>query len=956
MGKAIQHKQRRIKKVLLLFFIAVSIAGTILPVPIQAKEAGETVRIGYTDFEGFIDKNEDGTFSGYGIEYLDEISKYTGWEYEFVYDSWEKLLERLEAGEIDFLMNAQRTEEREEKFLYSRYTVGSETNILYVRTDDERYYYNDYESFDGIRVAGLQDVFQSEEFVRFAEKKGFSYDFCPYLTTEDCFAALDKKKVDAVVVGSLVVKTDYKIISRFGAEPYYFITAKDNQGMLETLDEAIAQIIIEKPFFSAELYEKHYDGKGYYAEASFTKEEIAVIENTGRVQIAFIPNRGPFSYLDEEGKPEGIIVDIMKEISQKSGLEFEYVMLEQGQTAMDFLEKNPNALIAGVMEKNPAFRGSGYVLSDVMYTDEVAIACMRNTAYEVDAAKETYTLAIPKSYTALKSYILKNTPQFEVVEAYTTEECLNMVKNGDADFMAQNVNVMTPYLQKPCFEDITVLPAFLMEEEMAVVGVGTEENHALINVINKSISAIGEKKILQFTVNHTVKNNYTYTWSDMLYEFRKPIIIITTLLCIVFVMMVLFVIMRRNNYEHMRLKNEELAQAVAQANAANAAKSEFLARMSHEIRTPMNAIVGLTDICKSHATEPGRLEEYLDKIEISTKHLLDVINDVLDMSAIENNKLKIANQPFYLKQTLNSVMAIYYAQYRQKKIDFVLKADDLKDEWIIGDELRLKQILINLISNAYKFTPPGGRVIVEVREICKKDGKCFYNFSVQDTGPGMEEEMQERVFEPFEQENAETAKKYGGSGLGLSIAKNLVEMMAGSLSCQSQKGTGTTFLVCIPFETVQSEGEENAGYKIEAVQQVNLTEYDFTGYKILLADDNDFNADVLCELLELVHMKMDRAEDGRQAVEMFEKSQISEYAAILMDVQMPEMNGYEATKAIRSGNHPQASAVPIYAITANSYTEDISMSLNVGMNGHIAKPIDTAALFKILKNVTDVCI
>lgn len=927
------------------------IAGILMAIPtlqVYGAEEAEVIRIGYTDFEGFIDKNGDGSYSGYGVEYLEEVSGYTDWEYEFVYDSWEKLLERLELGEIDFLMHAQKTEEREERFIFSEYVSGSETNLLYVRHDDERYYYNDYDNFNGMRVAGLADSFQNEEFSQFVKTKGFSYEFCTYNTTQECFDALDAKDVDAVVMGSLVTKSEYKIVSRFGADPYYLITGKMNQNLMKELDAAMAQIIVKNPCFIADLYDKYYSGKGYYAEAGYTKEEVAFLENADTIQMAFIPNRKPFSYLNEESEPDGIIVDIMKKVAMKSGLEFEYIMMEQGQTSMDFLSEYPNAFIAGVMAKNPAFQGRDFVLSDVMYADDVAIACVRNKTYEIDAPAGSYTLAIPKSYTALKSYIKQNAPEFEIVEANDTNECLRMVADKEVDFMAQNVNVMTPLLQKPYYEKITILPTFLMDEEMAVVGKTTEENEIIIKIINKSLAAISEKEISQYTVNHTVVNGYKFTEQDIMYKFRRPIFIITTLLLILVIMLILFYVMRKNNYEILCEKNKELAKAVAQANAANDAKSEFLARMSHEIRTPMNAIVGLTDICRNYTKEPERVDEYLGKIEISTKHLLAIINDVLDMSAIESSRLKIASQPFNLVGTLDSVMAIYYAQYRQKSVEFKLETEELKNEWVIGDELRLKQVLINLVSNAYKFTPSSGSVTVRVREVSQKDGKCYYNFSVQDTGPGMDPEMLDRLFLPFEQEDAATAKKYGGSGLGLSIAKNLVELMAGSISCQSERGAGTTFLVSIPFEIMKAETD---AHDMTDVHEVNLKDYDFAGYKVLVADDNDFNADIACELLELVHMKMDRAENGKQAYEMFERSAKDEYVAILMDIQMPEMDGYDATKRIRSCSHPEAGNIPIYAMTANSYTEDINMAFHVGMNGHIAKPIDTAVLFDILKKI-----
>lgn len=513
-------------------------------------------------------------------------------------------------------------------------------------------------------------------------------------------------------------------------------------------------------------------------------------------------------------------------------------------------------------------------------------------------------------------------------------------------------------------------------------------------------------------------------------------------------------------------KNNQLKEAYENVERANAAKSTFLSRMSHEIRTPMNAIVGLTKITRVHIDDREAVSGYLDKIDSSSKILLRIINDVLDMSAIESNKMKIANAPFNVKEVLSSVSAVYYAQCRQKGIDFKMLTSDITEEKLVGDSLRLNQILLNLISNAYKFTPSGGEIVVSVSQYLN-DKTSFLHMSVKDSGEGMDENMIKRLFKPFEQESAETAQKHGGSGLGLSIVKNLVELMHGEIEVKSEKNLGTTFFVNLPFgvqnmeeenqkfenvkalvvgqdkyfmdtvqklfdhlgvkyltagnwndalvlveksnkdkafdicianeksfdsecyDAVKKTKEVDSSMKIictaydvaeiksklsddvvdifvqnplfcsdmvnvlsrldgEPVEEDKEITYDFGGRKVLLAEDNALNTEIAVSLLEIVNLKCDCAENGEKAVEMFENSAEGTYDAILMDVQMPVMDGYEAAQKIRSSQHPQAKTIPMYAMTANAFTEDVENAVKAGMDGHISKPIDTKMLYETL--------
>ena len=910
-----------------------------------SKEDGQVVRIGYIGYDGFIEQTEEGSYTGYGAEYIEEIAGYANWDCEYVYGSLEEHLINLKTGEIDFVLQMQKTPERERDFLFSESIVGVETNLLYVANDDNRYYYNDYEAYDGMRVACVRDSYQQMQFEELAQKKGFSYTVVPMKRPSDCFAALDRKEVDAVAIGSLALQADYKIVSRFGVAGFYAMTRKENEVLMEQLNDAMGQINALRPNFQDDLRAKYY-GEEERSSVVFTREEAEYIQSGESVTIAFIPNRKPYSYINEEGEVDGIIVDIVKLIEAKSGLKFQYTMLEEGQTAVAYMGANAEALVAGVSAQNQQFLNTHYILSEEVYTDNTAIIGKISAEYGIDMEKGTYKVAVPKSFIALQIYIKEKYPELELVAVHSTEEGLKMVQENQVDFLAQNVNVVAPYLQKPLYEEFSAVPSFFMEEEMAIVGLNYAEHRIQMNIIDKCIATISEREVVQAVMKHAMSNTYELTFVDWLYKFRGPFSVIAVLVGALATLLIMVAIMRQHHFQRIKSKNIELADAVAQANSANAAKSTFLARMSHEIRTPLNAIIGMNRICRSHLEEPEMVEYYLDKMDNASKVLLGVINDILDMSAIESNQIKVASEEMYLKDVLCAIEDIYTEQCRQKGIRLEVHKENVRETAVMGDVLRLKQIFLNLTSNAYKFTPAGGTIRIEANEISEHDGMVYYNFKISDSGEGMTEEMLGRLFKPFEQENATVAQKHGGSGLGLSIVKNLVELLSGTISCQSKKGEGTTFRVSIPFKIVEAKKEET-------VQIVDPTEYDFGGRKILLAEDTEFNAEVLTELLELVNMKTDWAQNGRIAVEMFEKSLPGEYVAIFMDIQMPEMDGYEATQAIRSLSHEQAKVIPIYAMTANSFTEDVNDAFHAGMNGHIEKPVDTAFVYEILKKIVE---
>ena len=391
-----------------------------------------------------------------------------------------------------------------------------------------------------------------------------------------------------------------------------------------------------------------------------------------------------------------------------------------------------------------------------------------------------------------------------------------------------------------------------------------------------------------------------------------------------------------------------VAEALAAAKAASKAKSDFLANMSHDIRTPMNAIIGMTALIEHDAESPEKIREYTKKVNNSSQHLLGLINEVLDMSKIESGKLVLNSAEFDLKELLEQVEAGFRPQMNAKGQKFSITTNQISHNWLIGDNVRVLQILNNLLSNSFKYTPTKGQIRLDVEEL-KQTSHNYAKicFRVSDNGIGMSSEYLSRIYDSFSREERTTVNTIQGTGLGMSIVKSLVDLMGGSINVDSIQGKGTQFVVVLDFKI--SERNEKREEKPETVESDENT--GLKGMHFLCAEDNELNAEILSELLEIEGASCEICENGQVIVERFEQSKPGEFDMILMDVQMPIMNGYEATKAIRNGTHPLAKTIPIIAMTANAFSEDIQNSLNVGMDAHVSKPVDMKTLIKTVHSI-----
>lgn len=523
------------------------------------------------------------------------------------------------------------------------------------------------------------------------------------------------------------------------------------------------------------------------------------------------------------------------------------------------------------------------------------------------------------------------------------KEALFAVNNGEADFIYGLSSRMEQDILRYHFTNLA--PVTLVNDQSTIsFALPIPVDPDLLTILNKAINNLSESERTVIR-NRNLESIGVSEFSLTDFIYANPL---QFMFIVMFVLSVLFTALLLAIGA--RMKATVIQGNLKRAEAANLAKSEFLSRMSHEIRTPMNGIVGMSTIAMQNIDNTDKIKDCLEKVIMSSKHLLALINDVLDMSKIESGKVELRHESFNFRAFLQDFENLYGEQAKSKGISYeTVLASDLEVQ-IIGDSLRLNQVLSNLLSNALKFTPAKGIIKLRVSKTGEDQENVYLRFEVIDTGCGIAEENYDKIFESFEQENVDVTYKYGGTGLGLSIVKRFTQLMGGSIHVTSVQGSGSTFTVDLPFGKVKESGElarfSDINGRDDLAKDCYVIDYDFKGKRILLVEDNELNREIAEELIGATGASVESAEDGVQAVEKFKESAEGYYDLILMDVQMPHMDGYEATRCIRALGRSDAQKVPIFAMTANAFAEDVQKSREAGMNAHISKPLDIRAVYK----------
>ena len=924
----------RVKKYIALLLVFVCVFMIFSPQPAYAAEGSsqhETVKVGFFAMDGYHIMDEEGNRSGYGYDFLRLMARYWDVNYEYVgYDkSWDDMQQMLEDGEIDMVTSPRKTEDREEKFDFSR-PIGTNNGILTVRSDNSTIVDGNYSTYNGMRVALLNGSSRDKEFADFADNKGFTYDPFYFDTTAEMEEALQSGNVDAIAATSLRKTNNERIVDKFDSSDFYVIVKKGNTELLNEVNYAIDQMNAVEGDWKTTLYNKNYESIET-KNLEYTEKEKSIISQYSRdnpLHILCDPTRYPYSY-NENGEMKGIIPDYFREIADYAGISYEFLtpVTRDEYIAYQGNKEATDISIDARLETDNYAETKEWALTAPYITMQLAKVTRRDFDGKINVVATV-------DQTASNSIADAMAPGAEKLMCGTREEMMEAVRKGKADAAFVYYYMAQAFVNS----DTTGTMAYTLLEQPTYtyrMVISSTENHALAGILTKAMYAMPKNLVEDLAARYTTYKATDLTFVDWIR--LHPVLTVLILLIFAWLLTTMAVIaMRLSARKKAQMAAQQNAKKMAElaehAQAANKAKTAFLSHMSHDMRTPMNAIIGFTGIAMKN-NPSGEVKNCLEKINESSEHLLSLINDVLDLTRVESGKAKYNPVPADVKSITDSALDITKGFLANRDINFKIQREEAKIPNVLADPVRLRDVLVNILSNAVKFTPDGGMITFEAR--CQENSNDRYinmRYRISDTGIGMSEEFTKEVFDEFIQEDSDVRTQYHGAGLGMAIVKKYVDMMSGTISVQSKKHEGTTFTVDIPLEITDKEcNKSDTGFS----EKVNLT-----GVNVLLAEDNELNAEIATVQLEEFGMNVERAVDGKNAVEIFKDHPEGTFDVILMDIMMPEMNGYEAVKAIRAMNdRPDGKIIPIIAMTANSFAEDVQASLNAGMNAHLSKPI-----------------
>ena len=915
----------------------------VLPVKAAAETAPvKVVRVGSFE-DTFNYCNEKGARKGYGYELLETLSGYTGWQFEYVTCDWSDCFEKLENGEIDIMGGISYTEDRAEEMLFSDEPMGEEKYYLYAdlsRTDTSA---SDFKTLDGKKIGVVMGTEPEVMLTEWEEKHGIKTQHVNISNNEDVKQKLANHEIDCFVSleESYWAELGISTITRVGKSSIYYVLNKDRPDLKEELDNAMHALDEEAPFYTADLCKKYFS---LDYKPILTGEEKAWLKEHGAIRMGFLTSdRGVSTYDPATGEITGTITDYIQFAADCLGnqeLEFQLVGYDDKEAELNALKSGEIDMIFHFDQSPNLAEEYRLARTNTTWTANMMVVTNKQLFIE----NQVNRVAVPKNKISLTRYIAFYYPQWEIVDCDTQEDAIKLVKDGQADCFVTGVSSEEKYSKNHGFYSV---PLPNPANSCFAVKSG---NRSLLSILNKTIKAMPANMLTSSLAMHK-SSARKVTLSDFIKDNFFMVLLVSSIAVAAVLLTILKLLQKARKAEAAAKKaandtqelNAKLQVAVEKAESANRAKSTFLFNMSHDIRTPMNAIIGYADLASRHSDDPAKLKNYMENIQVCGQNLLMLLNNVLDLARIENDKTEMEYSVSDVDKDFRNCIAMFRNQADSKGQTLTVTAH-LLHPYVYVDIPHLTEVCTNLVSNAVKYTGAGGTIRCNVtQKPGEKEGWCDTVITVADNGIGMSQEFQKHIFEPFERERTSTVSKVEGSGIGMGIVKKLVGLMGGTVAVESKIGVGSKFTVTIPCR-IASEDETQAKRETNPSDQKCLC-----GTRILLTEDNDLNAEIATELLQEEGCTVDRAKDGVECVDMLEKAANGTYQLILMDIQMPVMNGYDAARKIRGLDDPQKANIPIIAMTANAFTEDRQVALDAGMNDHIAKPINMNVLVPTLR-------
>ena len=947
------NKSRKKTAVLFAYIFVILGIWMMLSVHCQVAETNndekqpQTIRVGsFEDTFNYVDKN--GVRRGYGYELMQALSGYTGWKFEYVKCDWSNCFDKLENGEIDIMGDISYTDERAQKMLFSGEPMSEEKDILYADLSHTDIGTSDFKAMDGKRVGVLMGTEPEIMLTEWEKKNGIHTKHVNVKNDDDVEKKLANHEIDCFVSLEESTWSEQGIssVTTIGKSGIYFAINKERSDIKTELDYAMRQLEQDSPFFKTNLYKKYFT---LDYKQSLTSKEKSWVEEHGGIKIGFLNNDQAIFSMDEEtGKLTGMLAEYIsyaKDCLGNQTLEFNICEYDDYNEMLQALQNHEIDMIFYASRNPDLAEKKGYTLTNTAWT----YSLMAVTDEKYFNEDKSYTVAVPKEQEALKQHIAFSYPRWKLVDYDSFADAADMIMNEKADCFLMGTSQALKYDNERDFKSVPLTKT--MEACFAV----REGEGILLSILNKTLKDMPSDMLTSaLAIYDSTADKVTF------YDFVKDNMLAFFVTAGVFVLIIIgiiLVLLRKARKAEAVAKlaandtqklNDKLEIALKKAEDASLAKTRFLNNMSHDIRTPMNAILGYAQLMVNELKGKNlpEISEYLKKLQQSGNLLLSIINNVLDMAQIESGRMEIDENYGRIEDIRQNLFEIFGDEAKKKNL--VLQYTiNVEHENILTDTTKVKEIFVNILSNAIKYTSSGGSVKVSIDELpCDEDGYMMVRTRVSDTGIGMSQEYLTNIFEAFTREQNTTKSKIAGTGLGMSIVKKYVDLLGGTINVESELGKGSTFTV-----TLKHRIADESYYVKKYIEESETGSEILEGRNILLAEDNDLNAEIAEAILENAGLKIEHVEDGIQCVNRIEKMPADTYDMILMDIQMPQMDGYKATQAIRNLPDKDKASIPIVAMTANAFEEDKRDAIAAGMNGHIAKPIQVDKMLSILSEV-----